>query len=51
MPQMSPMSWMLLMFIFTTMLIMINTIMYFNKTYSIKNNIKSKTEKTINWKW
>nr|YP_011010202.1 ATP synthase F0 subunit 8 [Asclepios apicalis]WPW46739.1 ATP synthase F0 subunit 8 [Asclepios apicalis] len=51
MPQMAPLSWLSLMIMFIMMIITINSLMYFNKKYLTKNNIMSKSEKNMNWKW
>nr|YP_011010436.1 ATP synthase F0 subunit 8 [Halovelia malaya]WPW47051.1 ATP synthase F0 subunit 8 [Halovelia malaya] len=51
MPQMAPMSWLTLMLLFTMTMIIINTMMYFNKDYKNKNTEKNMTKKLFNWKW
>nr|YP_009692494.1 ATPase subunit 8 [Limnogonus intermedius]QEH58919.1 ATPase subunit 8 [Limnogonus intermedius] len=48
---MSPMSWMTLMIVFILSLIIINSMMYFNKKYSTKTSMKNMTKNTLNWKW
>nr|YP_010268852.1 ATP synthase F0 subunit 8 [Halovelia novoguinensis]UIG88257.1 ATP synthase F0 subunit 8 [Halovelia novoguinensis] len=51
MPQMAPMSWLTLMLLFMTTMIIINTMMYFNKDYKNKNMEKNIMKKNFNWKW
>nr|ARH53821.1 ATP synthase F0 subunit 8 [Elaphrus cupreus] len=52
MPQMAPMNWLLLYFMFTIIFLMFNFLNYY--LYLIKNtsnNIKKNINKTLNWKW
>nr|AJE61789.1 ATP synthase F0 subunit 8 [Cephus pygmeus] len=55
MPQMSPMNWMMLMFMFTMILIMCISLMYFIYLPNNKllTNIKNQTKlpKFLTWKW
>nr|YP_011010631.1 ATP synthase F0 subunit 8 [Halobates bryani]WPW47311.1 ATP synthase F0 subunit 8 [Halobates bryani] len=51
MPQMAPMSWLSLMIMFIIMIIVINSMSYFNKNYQIKTNSKDKKMNQLNWKW
>nr|YP_010999484.1 ATP synthase F0 subunit 8 [Synuchus nitidus]WPM98396.1 ATP synthase F0 subunit 8 [Synuchus nitidus] len=53
MPQMAPMNWLFLYFIFTLIFLMFNFLNYYmylikNSNNSIKNNYLSKM---LNWKW
>nr|UPL65198.1 ATPase subunit 8 [Valleriola javanica] len=52
MPQMAPMWWTTMFILFTMLFMMTNTIMYFQKQYSIpsKEEKQNKME-TMNWKW
>nr|YP_009327142.1 ATP synthase F0 subunit 8 [Orthetrum glaucum]ANX09966.1 ATP synthase F0 subunit 8 [Orthetrum glaucum] len=53
MPQMAPMSWILLFMFFSCMLLMINMLNYylFNQKFSITNESKNISLKIHNWKW
>nr|YP_009560653.1 ATP synthase F0 subunit 8 [Gigantometra gigas]AZZ73258.1 ATP synthase F0 subunit 8 [Gigantometra gigas]AZZ73271.1 ATP synthase F0 subunit 8 [Gigantometra gigas] len=51
MPQMSPLAWMWLMIMFILSIILVNSMMYFNKKYLNKMNMMGKKENKINWKW
>nr|YP_011010449.1 ATP synthase F0 subunit 8 [Xenobates argentatus]WPW47077.1 ATP synthase F0 subunit 8 [Xenobates argentatus] len=51
MPQMSPLAWFKLMIMFTLMLIIVNTLLYFNKNYQTKLSKKNILKKNLNWKW
>nr|YP_009692467.1 ATPase subunit 8 [Limnogonus hypoleucus]QEH58879.1 ATPase subunit 8 [Limnogonus hypoleucus] len=48
---MSPMSWMSLMIMFIISIMVVNSMMYFNKKYTAKNKKSEKTQSMINWKW
>nr|AML25663.1 ATP synthase F0 subunit 8 [Scolytinae sp. BMNH 1274712] len=50
MPQMSPLSWLTLMFYFIILLIMSSILNYYLFSYKIKNMNNMKTNKT-NWLW
>nr|YP_002860161.1 ATP synthase F0 subunit 8 [Davidius lunatus]ACB48043.1 ATP synthase F0 subunit 8 [Davidius lunatus] len=53
MPQMAPLSWLLLFMFFTTMMILFNVMNYYLFVPNIKND-KSNTNrqiKTSHWKW
>nr|ALO76605.1 ATP synthase F0 subunit 8 [Hexagonia terminalis] len=54
MPQMAPMNWLLLYFIFTLIFFLFNFMNYYS--FIIKNNMKSSIsnkyiQKNFNWKW
>nr|AXS65140.1 ATP synthase F0 subunit 8 [Cucujoidea sp. 21 KM-2017] len=51
MPQMSPLSWLLLFMIFSFTFLMFNIINYYSFLYNIKKSSKSKKKTLINWKW
>nr|YP_010987627.1 ATP synthase F0 subunit 8 [Oxytelus finitimus]WON66046.1 ATP synthase F0 subunit 8 [Oxytelus finitimus] len=51
MPQMSPMNWLSLFFMFIMIYMMFNSLNYFNFTYSSNNNLYNKIKKNYNWKW
>nr|YP_011010514.1 ATP synthase F0 subunit 8 [Ventidius harrisoni]WPW47142.1 ATP synthase F0 subunit 8 [Ventidius harrisoni]WPW47155.1 ATP synthase F0 subunit 8 [Ventidius harrisoni] len=51
MPQMAPLYWMSLMILFIALITMVNTLMYFNKNYMTKNNLKEKQYNIMKWKW
>nr|YP_009328034.1 ATP synthase F0 subunit 8 [Trachelus tabidus]APC92677.1 ATP synthase F0 subunit 8 [Trachelus tabidus] len=55
MPQMSPMNWLALMIMFTLILILCISLMYFTympmKFNQKVNNYDKKITKTLNWKW
>nr|AUN88081.1 ATP synthase F0 subunit 8 [Somatochlora hineana] len=53
MPQMAPMSWIILFIFFSIMLIMINTLNYylFNPKIHIQEHSKKSSIMTKNWKW
>nr|YP_011010475.1 ATP synthase F0 subunit 8 [Halobates flaviventris]WPW47103.1 ATP synthase F0 subunit 8 [Halobates flaviventris] len=51
MPQMAPLSWLTLMIMFIIMIIIINSMTYFNKNYMIKNKMENKKMNQLNWKW
>nr|YP_010219082.1 ATP synthase F0 subunit 8 [Metrocoris esakii]UBY46235.1 ATP synthase F0 subunit 8 [Metrocoris esakii] len=51
MPQMAPLSWLSLMIMFIMTIIVINTLMYFNKNYMTKMESKEKDYNKMNWKW
>nr|YP_004021420.1 ATP synthase F0 subunit 8 [Heteropteryx dilatata]BAJ24546.1 ATP synthase F0 subunit 8 [Heteropteryx dilatata] len=52
MPQMAPMSWMLMYLYFIIIMIMFITKVYFNKTTNINMKMKYQTNiKEKNWKW
>nr|YP_011010254.1 ATP synthase F0 subunit 8 [Esakia hungerfordi]WPW46856.1 ATP synthase F0 subunit 8 [Esakia hungerfordi] len=51
MPQMAPLSWLMLMIMFIITIMIINSMMYFNKNYT-NNASKMKSHKNLmNWKW
>nr|YP_009327181.1 ATP synthase F0 subunit 8 [Orthetrum testaceum]ANX10005.1 ATP synthase F0 subunit 8 [Orthetrum testaceum] len=53
MPQMAPMSWLMLFMFFSIMLLMINMLNYylFNPKFNIKKSSKNILLKSQNWKW
>nr|YP_010725895.1 ATP synthase F0 subunit 8 [Davidius fruhstorferi]WDY83497.1 ATP synthase F0 subunit 8 [Davidius fruhstorferi] len=53
MPQMAPMSWLMLFIFFTTMLILFNVINYYLFIPEIKNNSNMSTQipNHKHWKW
>nr|YP_011010579.1 ATP synthase F0 subunit 8 [Halobates poseidon]WPW47233.1 ATP synthase F0 subunit 8 [Halobates poseidon] len=51
MPQMAPMSWLSLMIMFIMMIIVINSMSYFNKNYTIKKKMSNMKMNKLNWKW
>nr|YP_011010670.1 ATP synthase F0 subunit 8 [Halobates zephyrus]WPW47350.1 ATP synthase F0 subunit 8 [Halobates zephyrus] len=51
MPQMAPLSWLSLMIMFIMMIIVINSMTYFNKNYKIEEKTNNKKMNQINWKW
>nr|QHZ87434.1 ATP synthase F0 subunit 8 [Orthetrum melania]BAD32645.1 ATPase subunit 8 [Orthetrum melania] len=53
MPQMAPMSWIMLFMFFSCMLLMINMLNYylFNPKFNIKKESKSISSNPHNWKW
>uniref|UniRef100_A0AB39A6P1 ATP synthase complex subunit 8 n=1 Tax=Demicryptochironomus minus TaxID=3231393 RepID=A0AB39A6P1_9DIPT len=56
MPQMSPMSWTILFFMFTLLFLFFNIMNYFNFIPTFKNNENKPTNLMINnnqmsWKW
>nr|YP_010981966.1 ATP synthase F0 subunit 8 [Anotylus gibbulus]UZA61056.1 ATP synthase F0 subunit 8 [Anotylus gibbulus] len=51
MPQMAPMNWLTLFFMFLMVYMMFNTLNYFMFLYTPQNKIYLKLKKQINWKW
>nr|ATP75095.1 ATP synthase F0 subunit 8 [Sitona callosus] len=51
MPQMAPLSWLTLYFIFIMMFIMFMILNYFSFMYTPKNIMKTKKNINLNWKW
>nr|UJG45530.1 ATP synthase F0 subunit 8 [Diplonevra concinna] len=52
MPQMAPISWLLMFLIFIITFILFNIMNYFMFTYNEKSNISLKIfTKSMNWKW
>nr|UFR82802.1 ATP synthase F0 subunit 8 [Eudicella quadrimaculata] len=51
MPQMSPLSWLLLFIIFCVTFILFNVLNYFCFIYPVKFTPIKKTTQKINWKW
>nr|YP_011010644.1 ATP synthase F0 subunit 8 [Halobates whiteleggei]WPW47324.1 ATP synthase F0 subunit 8 [Halobates whiteleggei] len=51
MPQMAPLSWLSLMIMFILMIIVINSMSYFNKNYKIESKMSKKSMNKLNWKW
>nr|YP_010835888.1 ATP synthase F0 subunit 8 [Carinata dushanensis]WGC89407.1 ATP synthase F0 subunit 8 [Carinata dushanensis] len=50
MPQMSPMWWMYMLFMFSLCLMLMNSMVYFNYMFN-NTNFKSFKLKNLNWKW
>nr|YP_010117782.1 ATP synthase F0 subunit 8 [Diplonevra peregrina]QPN53555.1 ATP synthase F0 subunit 8 [Diplonevra peregrina] len=52
MPQMAPISWLLLFIIFSMTFIMVNILNYYNFIYKSEiSSHKSISSKSMNWKW
>nr|YP_002970751.1 ATP synthase F0 subunit 8 [Helotrephes sp. NKMT027]ACJ69563.1 ATP synthase F0 subunit 8 [Helotrephes sp. NKMT027]AHX42579.1 ATP synthase F0 subunit 8 [Helotrephes semiglobosus semiglobosus] len=51
MPQMAPLWWLTLMFLFTLSYIMMSNYIYFYKSYSKKSSGYKTEIKMLNWKW
>nr|YP_010268838.1 ATP synthase F0 subunit 8 [Halobates hayanus]UIG88217.1 ATP synthase F0 subunit 8 [Halobates hayanus]UIG88235.1 ATP synthase F0 subunit 8 [Halobates hayanus] len=51
MPQMAPLSWLSLMIMFIMMIIVVNSMTYFNKNYKIESKKKNMKMNMLNWKW
>nr|QUB07166.1 ATP synthase F0 subunit 8 [Sagra femorata] len=51
MPQMSPLSWLILMMFFITTLMLVNTMNYFNVSYYPNKYSMKNQNYYINWKW
>nr|YP_011010137.1 ATP synthase F0 subunit 8 [Halobates sericeus]WPW46661.1 ATP synthase F0 subunit 8 [Halobates sericeus] len=51
MPQMAPLSWLSLMIMFIMMIIVVNSMTYFNKNYKIESTKSKMKMNMLNWKW
>nr|WNN64243.1 ATP synthase F0 subunit 8 [Ceresium sinicum ornaticolle] len=51
MPQMAPMNWLMLLFYFTLIFILFNTVNYYSFLYQIKFSSKKIKKSSFNWKW
>nr|ALO70339.1 ATP synthase F0 subunit 8 [Atheta sp. 2 EF-2015] len=51
MPQMAPMNWMSLFFMFITVFMLFNSLNYFCFLYSPKSSKLNKISTSISWKW
>nr|AML26035.1 ATP synthase F0 subunit 8 [Staphylinidae sp. BMNH 1274248] len=51
MPQMAPMSWLLLFIMFITVFIMFNILNYYCFMYTPKSTLVKKTTSNLSWKW
>nr|QPN54144.1 ATP synthase F0 subunit 8 [Holotrichia oblita] len=51
MPQMAPMSWLILFFLFIVVFMLFNVLTYFSFIYPVKSFKKKKIDKKIYWKW
>nr|UGS80363.1 ATP synthase F0 subunit 8 [Kilauella sp. KispEL] len=51
MPQMNPIWWIPLFFMFISIFLFTNPLIYFIKSNNISSSTFSKTKKLINWKW
>nr|YP_010363606.1 ATP synthase F0 subunit 8 [Trichogomphus mongol]UNZ12720.1 ATP synthase F0 subunit 8 [Trichogomphus mongol] len=51
MPQMAPLSWLMLFFMFVIIFFLFNIMNYFTFQYPTSFKTKKSTIKKINWKW
>nr|YP_009050456.1 ATP synthase F0 subunit 8 [Monochamus alternatus]YP_009913595.1 ATP synthase F0 subunit 8 [Monochamus alternatus alternatus]AIG22810.1 ATP synthase F0 subunit 8 [Monochamus alternatus]QLM01481.1 ATP synthase F0 subunit 8 [Monochamus alternatus alternatus]QWM97275.1 ATP synthase F0 subunit 8 [Monochamus alternatus] len=51
MPQMAPLSWLILFLFFIFIYLIFNIINFYSFNYSIKSSIKNKSSLSYNWKW
>nr|YP_010947528.1 ATP synthase F0 subunit 8 [Hesperus amabilis]WGO76431.1 ATP synthase F0 subunit 8 [Hesperus amabilis] len=51
MPQMAPMNWLILFFMFTMIFLLFNCLNYFIFKYPVKSKSLNKKSSKINWKW
>nr|AML26809.1 ATP synthase F0 subunit 8 [Erotylidae sp. BMNH 1274780] len=51
MPQMAPMNWLILFFLFSLIFMYINSLNYFSFMYPYKSLKKTMNQKINNWKW
>nr|YP_010233749.1 ATP synthase F0 subunit 8 [Eophileurus chinensis]QSZ78118.1 ATP synthase subunit 8 [Eophileurus chinensis] len=51
MPQMAPLNWLLLFFMFVIVFLLYNVLNYFSFLYPVKQVTKKKSSSKINWKW
>nr|ALO70352.1 ATP synthase F0 subunit 8 [Atheta gagatina] len=51
MPQMAPMNWLTLFFMFIIVFMIFNSLNYFCFLYPPKSSLKNKSSRLINWKW
>nr|YP_010448660.1 ATP synthase F0 subunit 8 [Sinelater perroti]UTS56948.1 ATP synthase F0 subunit 8 [Sinelater perroti] len=51
MPQMAPLSWLILFFFFIVIFMILNSLNYFSFSYPPKMKTKKVYSKFINWKW
>nr|ALO70763.1 ATP synthase F0 subunit 8 [Neophonus bruchi] len=51
MPQMAPMNWLMLFFMFTLIFLLLNSINYFSYKYNINLKNKNFYKNMILWKW
>nr|UTE83806.1 ATP synthase F0 subunit 8 [Tetraserica leishanica] len=51
MPQMAPLNWLSLFFLFIITFLMFNSMIYYSFNYPIKSFKMKKSSKKINWKW
>nr|AXS66233.1 ATP synthase F0 subunit 8 [Cucujoidea sp. 2 KM-2017] len=51
MPQMAPLSWLILFVYFLMIFIIYNVMNYYMFYYSVKLNLMNKKMNSINWKW
>nr|ALO76161.1 ATP synthase F0 subunit 8 [Cyphonistes vallatus] len=51
MPQMAPLNWLFLFFMFISVFLMFNVINYFSFLYPPKKVSKEKSTTKISWKW
>nr|AEP27607.1 ATP synthase F0 subunit 8 [Cionus olens] len=51
MPQMAPLNWLNLYFLFILLFILLMVVNYYTMMYTPKIKITKKMDKTLNWKW
>nr|QIV24825.1 ATP synthase F0 subunit 8 [Archetypus frenchi] len=51
MPQMAPLSWLTLFFVFILVFLIFNIINFFSFIYEAKTSATKKEDITLNWKW
>nr|YP_010427099.1 ATP synthase F0 subunit 8 [Eupatorus gracilicornis]USN89943.1 ATP synthase F0 subunit 8 [Eupatorus gracilicornis] len=51
MPQMAPLSWLLLFIMFIIIFMLFNVMNYFSFLYPVSHKTKKKSTQKINWKW
>nr|UTE83880.1 ATP synthase F0 subunit 8 [Trichogomphus mongol] len=51
MPQMAPLSWLLLYIMFIIIFLLFSVLNYFSFLYPVKQVPKKKSMRKINWKW
>nr|YP_009757476.1 ATP synthase F0 subunit 8 [Bruchidius uberatus]QIM59423.1 ATP synthase F0 subunit 8 [Bruchidius uberatus] len=51
MPQMAPLNWLTLMFLFIVIFMIFNIINFYSFNYPVKKNLILKKKIKFNWKW
>nr|AND96697.1 ATP synthase F0 subunit 8 [Onthophagus pullus] len=51
MPQMAPINWLMLLFYFSMIFMIFNTMNYYSFNYNIKISLFKKKINKFNWKW